>query len=66
MKRTWDQEKEYRKRRSSVLAAEMDKAIEAADKERFCKAYTTAMNYMNKSERSAYMKRFLAEMTRRA
>ena len=52
--KTWEQEKAYRARRAQALAAEMEQAIAAGDKNRFEAAYSTAMRYMNKKERSPY------------
>lgn len=59
MKRTWAQEKAYRERRAQQAAAEMDTAIATVDKERFLKAWDTAMRYMNKKQRSPYYIRML-------
>lgn len=62
MKKAWEQEKAYCAKRAQELGAEMDAAIENMDRERFEKAYTTAMRYMKKKERSDYYKRFLMKM----
>ncbi len=62
MKKTWEQEKAYCAKRAQELGAEMDAAIENTDRERFDKAYTTAMRYMKNKERSGYYKRFLTKM----
>lgn len=62
MKKTWEQEKAYCAKRAQELGAEMDAAIENVDRERFDKAYTTAMRYMKNKERSSYYKRFLTKM----
>lgn len=59
MKRTWEQEKEYTRRRAQQLGAEMEKAIKAIDRDRFFNAYTTSMRYMKKKERSPYYRRFI-------
>lgn len=66
MARTWEQEKTYRQRRAKQLSEEMDQAIDNRDKERFIKAFQTAMNYMTKKERDPYFKRFLSTMIGRA
>lgn len=61
MARTWEQEKAYARKRAQVLAAEMDAAIEANDRNRFEAAYQTSMRYMTVKERSVYYLRFLAQ-----
>lgn len=62
----WKKEKEYRERRAQQIGAEMDLAIEMIDKDRFQKAFTTAMNYMTKKDRSEYYRRFLDRYRGRA
>ena len=59
MKRTWEQEKAYRARRAEQIAADMDRAIEANDKDGFLAAWEKAMIYMNKRQRSPYYIRML-------
>ena len=65
MKRTWEQEKAYRARRAAVLGEELEAAIRDLDKDRFQRAFTTAINYMNKPERSSYYRRFLEQLVGR-
>ena len=65
MARTWEKEKAYRAKRAVTLGAELDRAIENADKEAFGQAYRTALGYMTKAERTTYMKRFLQKMTKK-
>lgn len=48
--KTWEREKAYCRKRASELKTEMEAAIETSDKERFTKAYQTAMRYMTKKE----------------
>jgi len=65
MKKTWEREKAYMEKRAKALGAEMDQAIESADKDRFEKAFVTAMRYMKKKERGTYYRRFIEKMTGR-
>lgn len=60
----WEKEKAYCVRRAEQLGAEMDEAIEAGDRERFEKAYHTAMRYMTVKQRSQYFKKWLASPKR--
>lgn len=62
---SWEKEKVYCKKRAEELAAEMDQAILSADRERFEKAFQTAMRYMTKRERAPYYRRFIERMAKR-
>lgn len=55
----WEKEKAYCARRAEQLGAEMDEAIEAGDRDRFEKAYHTAMRYMTVKQRSRYFHKWL-------
>lgn len=59
--KTWEQEKAYTERRAAQLAQEMEQAIAENDRDRFLAAYSTAMRYMTKKQRSPYYRRFLAK-----
>lgn len=48
--KSWEKEKAYCSKRADELTAEMKSAIETSDKERFEKAYQTAMRYMTKKQ----------------
>ena len=65
-RRTWEQEKERIAKKAKELGAEMDRAIETADMDRFRITYEKAFNYMTVKERSRYYRRFLARITGRA
>ena len=57
---TWEREKAYRAKRAQQIIAEMEAAIETGDKNRFVKAYESAMRYMTKKQRNPYYLRALA------
>lgn len=63
MKRTWEQEKAYKARKALEIGAEMDKAIEANDKERFFAAWEKAMIHMGVKQRRPYYIRMLERST---
>lgn len=56
---SWEQEKAYCARRARELTAEMEAAIEAADKDRFLAAHQTSARYMTRKARAALYRRFL-------
>ena len=60
--KTWEQEKTYCAKRAQELEAELEAAIESHDKERFNRAYATAMRYMKHSQLAEFMRRFVANM----
>lgn len=60
----WEKEKAYCARRAEQLGAEMDEAIEAGDRDRFEKAYHTAMRYMTVKQRSRYFHKWLESPNR--
>lgn len=62
---SWEKEKACCKKRAEELAAEMDQAILSADRERFERAFQTAMRYMTKRERALYYRRFIERMAKR-
>ena len=58
----WEREKACKARRALALGAEMDAAIEAADRERFEAVYYKTFHCMNAKVRKSYYKRFLTQM----
>lgn len=59
MARSYEHEKDYCARRGRKLTAEMEKAIEAVDRERFVVAFSESARYLLKKQRFDLYRRFL-------
>ena len=55
----WAKEKEYCKRRSAQLVAEMETAIAEGDSDRFLATYSLSLRYTSKEQRLPLYKKFL-------
>ena len=58
----WEKEKARDAKRALALGAEMDAAIDAADRERFEEVYNKTFHCMGAKQRKSYHKRFLMRM----
>ena len=58
-KRTWEQEKAYKAKRTAQAVEEMEAAIETRDPKRFEAAWAVAMMYSNAKTRWPYYRRAL-------
>lgn len=56
----WAKQKAYLARRAEEIGAEMDKAIEDGDWDRFSEKFTEANGFMNASQKGVYFKKFVS------
>lgn len=59
---SWEKEKAYCERRAQEFAAEMEAAVDAADRDRFLAAFRDSARYLSRKQRNQFYLQFLGRV----